>query len=96
MHKEKYDDNTGKICCFFGHRDTCLNETDPFKKEIEKLILEKEVKTFFMGGYGNFDSYAFHILKEIKKEIPFIKIIYVIAYFSRLESYLSNVYDETL
>lgn len=49
-----------------------------------------------MGGYGNFDSYAFHILKEIKKEIPFIKIIYVIAYLSRLESYLSKAYDETL
>lgn len=48
MHKEKekYDDNTKKNCCFFGHRDTCLNETDPLKKEIKKRILEKGVKTF--------------------------------------------------
>ena len=58
-----------KICCFFGHRDTGNKIYPALYAEIERNITEKGVDTFYLGGYGNFDSMASGILGQMKKNI---------------------------
>ena len=90
-----------KACCFIGHRNTkgtpelCkrINET------VISLIKEKEVKTFFFGSKSGFDDLCLKIVREIKKEHPEIKLIYVRSSFPHIEQfyreYLLSFYDDT-
>ena len=57
------------VCSFFGHRD--IEITDRLYKatfdEITKVI-ELGVRTFYFGGYGDFDDLCYRIVADIKKE----------------------------
>ncbi len=87
-----------KTCCFFGHRDAPKEIIPILKEEIENIIVNKNVSIFYLGGYGNFDLFAANILKKLKKDYPFIKLIYVTAYLSTLENNKTQLsaFDETL
>ena len=87
-----------QICCFFGHGDTNTEIRPIIYTEIEKHILQHNITTFYVGGYGNFDHMSVAVLKKLKKKYPDIKIILVFAYLpteKRLE-YNANLYDTTL
>ncbi len=64
-----------KICSFFGHRDA--NITDRLyamtTTEIMKAV-ELGYRTFYFGGYGDFDDLCHEILTKIKDENPELKI----------------------
>lgn len=77
----------GKICTFFGHRDAPLALESSIEKQVRKLITEENVDTFWIGGYGRFDSLATRVLNKLQKDFPHISIILIIAYPRQLRQY---------
>ena len=75
----------GKICTFFGHRDAPLALESSIEKQVRKLITEENVDTFWIGGYGRFDSLATRVLNKLQKDFPDISIILIIAYAQELQ-----------
>ncbi len=59
------------ICSFFGHRDVDITQTlyKNTKAEIMKII-EFGCRTFYFGGFGDFDELCHKIVSEIKEEQP--------------------------
>ena len=56
-----------KICSFFGHRD--ITVTDKLYTNTEKEImrvLNEGCRTFYFGGYGDFDDLCYQIVTKIK------------------------------
>ena len=60
---------------------------------IEPLIADG-ADTFYLGGYGAFDSLAAAVLRELKNTYPHIQIILVLAYLNRNTD--TSGYDSTL
>lgn len=56
-------------CTFFGHRDCPSSIRGVLSAEIERLITEKDVDTFYVGTQGNFDRMAYAALVELHKRI---------------------------
>ena len=88
----------GRNCVFFGHRWVCLSEQEKalLRKTVIDLIIKEAVTDFIFGGYGNFDSSAFRIVSEIKKDYPHIRRLKALAYVPKQQEdmdYLNHVYD---
>lgn len=60
---------------------------------VEPLILDG-ADTFYLGGYGAFDSLAATVLRELKKTYPHIQLVLVLAYLNRNTD--TSGYDSTL
>lgn len=75
------------ICTFLGHRDTEAEVKPLLEITIRKLIIENQVDTFWLGGYGNFDNYAAQILRKLKAEFPNIQLILILAYSQQLRKF---------
>ena len=57
-----------KRCCFAGHSDMWDNNAkERIKRAAENLILNHNVKEFWVGNYGIFDEYSSTIIKELQK-----------------------------
>lgn len=74
------------VIVFCGHSDYIENIQD----EVEILnILESEVGDspceLFLGGYGNFDAFAFRCAKKFKQKYFSAKLILVTPYLDRRE-----------
>lgn len=69
-----------KICAFFGHRDIQVTEEikDRLKEEVVKLI-SIGFKSFYFGGFGNFDNLCWEIVTEMKATIPEITRIFCLT-----------------
>ena len=88
-------------CCFFGHRK--INKTpeliERLTKEIEVLISEKDVVTFYFGSKSEFDDLCHKVVTELKKKYPEIKRIYVRSAFQHIpdwyEDSLLQHYEDT-
>lgn len=93
--------DTSHSCCFFGHRK--INETpeliERLTSEIEVLITEKEVDTFYFGSKSEFDDLCHKVATELKEKYPHIKRVYVRSAFQHIpdwyEDSLLNHYEET-
>lgn len=77
----------GKVCAFFGHGTIYKNIEQKIRLQIEKLIIEENVDTFWVGGYGEFDMIAAHIVRSLQENYPEISLILIIAYVRQLHSY---------
>ena len=66
-------------CCIFGHREIeVTNElTLRLKNVFVDLIVNKKVKNFFFGGFGEFDDLCHRIITELKEKYSYIKRVYV-------------------
>lgn len=88
-------------CSFIGHRR--IKETEELKenlyREIENLIVNKNVDTFLFGSKSQFDSLCLDIVTEIKEKHPHIKRIYVRGEYPIIDEkytkYLLRFYDDT-
>lgn len=93
-----------KICSFFGHRDVDITEQLSAATSIEiSQAVKLGYRTFYFGGYGNFDNLCYRILTKIKMDNPHLEIkrIYCVSqerylrkkvrYFNR-EDYEEIVY----
>lgn len=69
-----------KICAFFGHRDIQVTEEikDRLKEEVVKLI-SIGFKSFYFGGFGNFDNLCWEIVTEMKATKPEITRIFCLT-----------------
>ena len=70
-------------CTFFGHRDSPSSIRGVLSAEIERLINEKDVNTFYVGTQGNFDRMAYSVLAELRKRYQHIIIYRVLAYMPK-------------
>jgi len=63
------------IVTFAGHRDVLDSDAvrDWLYSKVEQLI-ERGANTFYLGGYGEFDSMAASVVNELKKKIPLHRI----------------------
>ena len=64
-----------KICSFFGHRDVDITE-QLYLKTIAEIMRAVELgcRTFYFGGYSDFDELCYKIVTRIKDENPEIEI----------------------
>lgn len=80
---------------FCGHAE--IAQSDNLRSwlisTIEPLILDG-ADTFYLGGYGSFDSLAATVLRELKKTYPHIQLVLVLAYLNRNTD--TSGYDSTL
>jgi len=83
------------VCSFFGHRSVYENIRPALYAEIERHITEKNVNTFYVGGYGGFDGMASDILDEIKKRYPKISVFRILAYVPG-KKYIEDKYPTIL
>lgn len=83
---------TDKACCFFGHRK--IKESpeliERLEKEIEFLITEKEVRTFYFGSKSEFDDLCHKVVTELRTKHPHIKRVYVRAAFQHIPDWYEN------
>ena len=70
-------------CTFFGHRDCPSSIKGKLHKEIDRLICNHGVDTFYVGTHGNFDRMAYAALVELRKRYLHIKIYRVLAYLPK-------------
>ena len=89
------------ICSFFGHRKIDVSEALNEKLEqAVKKALEYGCRTFYFGGYGEFDSLCYQTVSKIKRENPQIeiKLVFCVALEKHLRKkvryFNSEDYDE--
>ena len=58
-----------KSCFFIGHREANERLLPRLEFEIDRLIMEEQVRYFYVGGYGGFDGIAAAAVKRAKKSI---------------------------
>ena len=73
------------ICCFAGHSNYYFDESQKqhLKYLIEKLINENNLKEFWVGNYGGFDSISARIVCDLKNKYNDIKLCLVIPYLTK-------------
>lgn len=86
------------IVTFCGHSNytKTLDDETLLLNLLEKVIKNKNVD-FFLGGYGNFDSFAFECAKKYKETHLNAKLIFVTPYLderlNKEKDFLANIYD---
>ncbi|MBQ8250651.1 MAG: hypothetical protein IJY92_01910 [Alphaproteobacteria bacterium] len=78
----------GKICTFFGHRDTFSgNDMRARVRDILVDLIEKEGVDFFLfGSYGRFDDMCAGVTRELKTIYPHIILHLLLPYPTRMKS----------
>lgn len=61
---------------------------------VTQNLIEQGATTFYLGGYGAFDSLAASVLQEQKKRYPQIELILVLAYLNTGRD--TSGYDSTV
>ena len=61
---------------------------------VTQRLIERGATTFYLGGYGAFDSLAAAVLREQKKRYPQIELVLVLAYLDARKSI--SAYDNTV
>lgn len=83
------------IVTFCGHRE--VQEPEKVRewlyKTVEGLIREG-AECFYIGGYGQFDSMAARVVRELKMKYPQIRSVLVLPYLGR--EYDMSAYDESI
>ena len=81
--------NIKKSCAFTGHREI-KSDFSPqvLKKEVENLIVQENVKTFYVGMAMGFDLLAAETVLKVKKKYD-VKLVACIPYYGQ-EKYFSE------
>mgnify|MGYP001625682012 FL=1 len=61
---------------------------------VTQRLIERGATTFYLGGYGAFDSLAAAVLREQKKRYPQIELVLVLAYLDARKNI--SAYDNTV
>ena len=68
---------------FCGHSQiTKADNIANWLRNVTQDLIEQGATTFYLGGYGEFDSLAASILREQKKKYPQIELVLVLAYLT--------------
>lgn len=82
------------IVTFCGHRE--IVNRDELRDKLNAAIIgliSEGADTFYLGGYGAFDSLANEVLHELKDQYH-IHTSLVLPYLDR--DYLTDIYDDTI
>jgi len=74
-----------QICCFAGH-SLVENKTDTEKRVTEKcrkLILDYNIKNFWVGNYGDFDHIAARAVESLKQKYSDLSLHLVLPYLTK-------------
>lgn len=85
-----------KICAFFGHREIPAGLEPVLYEQIRKAIIEDSITSFWVGGYGQFDSLAAHTVHKLKQEFPEIELLLVLAYLPGAGHTIPSIYDGSM
>ena len=69
-----------KSCFFIGHREADERLLPRLELAIERLIVEENVRYFYVSGYGGFDRVAAAAVKHAKQKYPDITLMLVLPY----------------
>ena len=69
-------------CTFFGHRDAPSEIKPILRKVIVDLIENQDIKRFYVGTHGKFDSMALALLEELEQS-HIINYEIVLAYLPK-------------
>ena len=69
-----------KSCFFMGHREADERLLPRLELVIDRLIQEKNVRYFYVGGYGGFDRIAATAVKRAKQKHSDIILMLVLPY----------------
>ncbi len=87
------------VCTFFGHADTPCFVENSLRKSLIDCIVNKNIKTFYVGNQGNFDAMVQKQLKLLKQDYD-IQYFVVLAYRPckkyDYEDYSDTIYPEEL
>ena len=73
-----------KRCCFAGHSDIWDSSlAEKIKSVAEDLIVNYNVREFWVGNYGNFDGSAASVIRELQKTYSDVKLDLVIPYLTK-------------
>lgn len=80
---------------FCGHSQIWKRkEVEKWLFNVTKKLIQQGTTTFYLGGYGTFDSLAASVLRELKKGYPQIELILVLAYLNTERN--TSGYDSTV
>lgn len=83
------------ICTFIGHRDCPESIRPTLYKTISSLIVNNDVKTFYVGTHGNFDRMVYDVLCELQL-IYSIKVCVILAYRDKTGKQTYYQTDQTI
>lgn len=80
---------------FCGHAQITEREAlQNWLQTVTQNLIEQGATTFYLGGYGAFDSLAASVLREQKKRYPQIELVLVLAYLNTRRD--TSGYDRTV
>lgn len=80
---------------FCGHSKIWKHEeVEKWLFNVTKKLIQQGATTFYLGGYGAFDSLVASVLRELKKDHPQIELILVLAYLNTERN--TSGYDSTV
>ena len=80
---------------FCGHAQISQREEiEKWLYTVTQDLIEQGATTFYLGGYGAFDSLAASVLRTQKKQYPQIELILVLAYLNTGRD--TSGYDSTV
>ena len=86
------------VISFFGHSN--FIKTEAYKEKILSLLEEKvgdSSADIYLGGYGNFDAFAYGCCKKYQESHPNISLVFVTPYLSNNHlQYQKDIYDAVL
>ena len=80
---------------FCGHRE--VQEPEKVRKWLYETVVElsrEGADFFYLGGYGQFDTMATGVVRELKQKYPHIRSVLVLPYLNR--EYDMSAYDESI
>jgi hypothetical protein len=92
-----------KICSFFGHRQIDLTE-ELYRKTYAEILnsVDFGCRTFYFGGYGEFDRLCYDIINSIRTEKPTLSLWRVFCVpqerylYKRVRYFRREDYDEVI
>lgn len=81
-------------CTFFGHRDCPEFIYPQLVYFIRELVLNNNVRHFYVGTQGNFDYLAYRALKELQDTFQEVIVFRVLAYKPRGNSIPDSMLPE--
>lgn len=80
---------------FCGHAQITEREAlQNWLQTVTQSLIEQGATTFYLGGYGAFDSLAASVLREQKKRYPQVELVLVLAYLNTRRD--TSGYDRTV
>ena len=80
---------------FCGHAQISQSEKiEKWLYDVTQKLIEQGATTFYLGGYGAFDSLAASVLRKQKKRYPQIELVLVLAYLKTRQDI--SYYDSTV